>query len=67
MTTSNRQEGGNQRTYRKPSVLDRGIVEQVTKDSNGKANPEPYGETFTWGYPVPESEEELQTAPQDGQ
>jgi hypothetical protein len=39
------------RTYRKPSVLDRGIVELVTKDSNGRSDPESFGETFCWGYP----------------
>jgi hypothetical protein len=66
MTTSNRQAGENERTYRKPSVLDRGIVEQVTKDAVGRAYPEPYGETFTWGYPVPEFEEQ-QTDAQSAQ
>lgn len=66
MTTSNRQAGATERTYRKPSVLDRGSVEQVTQDAVGRSYPEPYGETFTWGDLVPESEEQ-QTESHNGQ
>ncbi len=57
MKTSSRQAGAPERTYRKPSVLDRGTVELVTKDTLGDGRPENFGITFCWGdVPVARSE-----------